>query len=666
MGGNQHKKPDSGGLGKQIKNKFKKDKKDRKVLSKTKAHAVHTDMQIGQGGTRQARDKNSFLRHNAISRTHMDLKSSVHDRSSMDEFLLQAKMSQKSFATERTLQLLVDQDDGTVAKMEVAAGGDSVAVVDEKKAEIYQYADLSVPRRPPWTRDMSKEELSRNENTGFLNWRRHLAQMAEASSSTITPYEKNLEVWRQLWRVMEQSDLVMQIVDARNPLLFRSADLELYVREIAEFQKSQKKSVLLVNKADLLSPTMRSYWAKYLDSQGIQFIFFSALTEQVKMGLASRSRREELLDDHLSWLAEKLGVTVAELLDVSQDTVEEPVVHLVGQEPAPEPEKEPEPEPEPFSGPSLFDDAEDSGIDNGLGFSATRVVNTIELIQCMRVLCADKPRATVGLVGFPNVGKSSAVNCILGAKKVGVSSTPGKTKHFQTLNYDDKLQLCDCPGLVFPTFMNSASDLVCNGVIPIHTLRNWISPIDLMCERIPRAQLSALYEVEFEIHKVVTARVLLAKYSQKRGFFTKGRVPDQSRAARIVLKDFTTGKLLYCHPPPNLSDEKRQEFYNSLERTNVKSVPAEQAAMERHDEIEPLDTHMLTYEAPQLDDLTMGASKKKHQKKVKQERAHVSKKAKRMKGRLKAKNSKTMAGATAVGCIPVGVKSDPRKHTVRS
>ena len=38
----------------------------------------------------------------------------------------------------------------------------------------------------------------------------------------LTPFEKNLEVWRQLWRVVERSDVVVQIIDSRNPLLFRS------------------------------------------------------------------------------------------------------------------------------------------------------------------------------------------------------------------------------------------------------------------------------------------------------------------------------------------------------------------------------------------------------------------------------------------------------------
>lgn len=52
----------------------------------------------------------------------------------------------------------------------------------------------------------------------------------------------------------------------------------------------------------------------------------------------------------------------------------------------------------------------------------------------------------VGLVGYPNVGKSSTINALFGSKKTAVAPTPGKTKHFQTLFISNTLCLCDCPG----------------------------------------------------------------------------------------------------------------------------------------------------------------------------------------------------------------------------
>lgn len=67
---------------------------------------------------------------------------------------------------------------------------------------------LQVPRRPPWTPEMSVEELDDNERQAFLVWRRSLARLEENDKLVLTPFEKNLDIWRQLWRVVERSDLV--------------------------------------------------------------------------------------------------------------------------------------------------------------------------------------------------------------------------------------------------------------------------------------------------------------------------------------------------------------------------------------------------------------------------------------------------------------------------
>lgn len=69
----------------------------------------------------------------------------------------------------------------------------------------------------------------------------------------LTPYELNLDFWRQLWRVIERSDVLIQVVDARNPLLFRNADLENYVKEVDE----NKVNIVLINKADFLTEDQR-------------------------------------------------------------------------------------------------------------------------------------------------------------------------------------------------------------------------------------------------------------------------------------------------------------------------------------------------------------------------------------------------------------------------
>ena len=86
--------------------------------------------------------------------------------------------------------------------------------------------DILIPRRPLWDETTTKEQLDRAEKDSFLIWRRELADKEENTKAVFTPFEKNIEFWRQLWRVIERSDLVVQLVDARRPLLFRCSDLE--------------------------------------------------------------------------------------------------------------------------------------------------------------------------------------------------------------------------------------------------------------------------------------------------------------------------------------------------------------------------------------------------------------------------------------------------------
>jgi hypothetical protein len=88
-------------------------------------------------------------------------------------------------------------------------------------------------------------------------------RLQDRDAFLLTPFERNLEVWRQLWRVIERSHLVVQIVDARNPLKFRCEDLEAYVQDVegAEGEKGtgngKRKNLLLLNKADLLTAEQR-------------------------------------------------------------------------------------------------------------------------------------------------------------------------------------------------------------------------------------------------------------------------------------------------------------------------------------------------------------------------------------------------------------------------
>lgn len=122
--------------------------------------------------------------------------------------------------------------------------------------------------------------INEQENVAFLEWRRDIASIEENNMRlAITPFEKNIEVWKQLWRVIEKSHVLLQIVDARNPLFFYSADLEQYIGEVG----GDKEFILCINKADYLSPDLITHWNEYFKQKGVKHVFISAKQEQEKL-----------------------------------------------------------------------------------------------------------------------------------------------------------------------------------------------------------------------------------------------------------------------------------------------------------------------------------------------------------------------------------------------
>jgi large subunit GTPase 1 len=145
-----------------------------------------------------------------------------------------------------------------------------------------------------------------------------------------------------------------------------------------------------------------------------------------------------------------------------------------------------------------------------------------------------------------------------GIVRVGVSSTPGKTKHFQTLMVSDRLMLCDCPGLVFPSFMNSTGEMLCSGILPINQMRDYVSPAQVIASRIPMHLLDACYgihikrdlDIKDNPDRPPTAHELLCAYCAVKGYITNGTGRwDEFRACKDLLRDFNDGRILFVAPP---------------------------------------------------------------------------------------------------------------------
>uniref|UniRef100_A0A8C9W630 Large subunit GTPase 1 homolog n=1 Tax=Scleropages formosus TaxID=113540 RepID=A0A8C9W630_SCLFO len=481
---------------------------------------------------------------------------SVTEQSSLDEFLSTAALAGTEFAAEKLNIKFVAAE---------ARAGLLSAEEKERLQNLHEENKrfLRIPRRPHWDDGTTPEALQQAERDTFLTWRRELARLEEEQKLILTPYERNLDFWRQLWRVIERSDVVVQIVDARNPLLFRCPDLESYVKEVSP----DKENMLLLNKADLLTREQRHIWAKHFEREGIRAAFWSALAENKRLEAEdkvvyqeSNTPPDKEVTGHFTvgdeQQQEEEGDDALEEGDEFESCVDEEDWQTCSEG-------------------SDGEEAEKDGSSPAVFHNTSRLLRRDELLNVFRAAHTGRTlkegQITVGLVGYPNVGKSSTINTILRNKKVSVSATPGHTKHFQTLFVEPGLCLCDCPGLVMPSFVSTKAEMICNGILPIDQMRDHVPAVSLISFTIPRQMLEGTYGINIirpredeDPERPPTAEELLMAYGYMRGFMTAHGQPDQSRSARYILKDYVSGKLPYCHPPPHIDAKDFQPQHSKF------------------------------------------------------------------------------------------------------
>lgn len=306
---------------------------------------------------------------------------------------------------------------------------------------------------------------------------------------------------RELRKVVDNADVLLEVVDARDPLGCRSLETERMLL------RAGKKIVLILNKIDLVPKSNVEAWLKYL-RHDFPTLAFKASTQSQR--------------NNLSQGANAVNYSKASSAAAS-------------------------------SGADVI-----TGGSEAIGAGAL-----LQLIKNYSRSLNLKTSIAVGVFGAPNVGKSSLINSLKRARVCSVASTPGHTKVVQSVMLDKSVRLLDCPGIVFSD--ESASGAAALGLSPeeiqirrqsallrnvvkVELVEDPITPVEAIMARVEAEHLMQVYGLEW--FQEGDAQDLLMRIAVQRGRMARGGKIDIEGTARSVLHDWNVGRIkYYTHPP---------------------------------------------------------------------------------------------------------------------
>merc|ERR1711939_563180 len=202
------------------------------------------------------------------------------------------------------------------------------------------------------------------------------------------------------------------------------------------------------------------------------------------------------------------------------------------------------------------------------------VKNTSEtLLRSLKTYAASKNlkrSISVGVIGYPNVGKSSVINALTSRLSKGsqsfacpVGSEAGVTTSLREVKIDSKLKILDSPGIVFPSTVEGEDKegrqrrkaehearLVLLNALPPSQITDPIPAVSLLLERLSTSE--ALFEKLLSHYGVVAlgpfgqgdrTTDFLVQVARKRGRLGRGGVPNLNAAAMTVITDWRDGRI---------------------------------------------------------------------------------------------------------------------------
>lgn len=173
---------------------------------------------------------------------------------------------------------------------------------------------------------------------------------------------------------------------------------------------------------------------------------------------------------------------------------------------------------------------------NSIEISARNHISTLRLLKKIRELAKGRP-VTVGVVGFPNTGKSTLINALKGRKSARTSSISGYTKALQKIKITNDIMMIDTPGVLHYT---KSTDLLSIGVLNVESLKDpELSAVKLI------ESLDGKIEAYFGVERKKDSFEVLDDIAIKKNIIKKGGVPDTKRMAIEIIRLCQKGKIRF-------------------------------------------------------------------------------------------------------------------------
>jgi len=176
----------------------------------------------------------------------------------------------------------------------------------------------------------------------------------------------------------------------------------------------------------------------------------------------------------------------------------------------------------------------------------------------------NKKRIHVGVIGYPNAGKSSVINFITRRGVAKTAKQAGFTKGMQKIRMSENILILDTPGVIPASKYSTESKTFAQDVkVGGRTYSDVKDPEDVVYylmsapapkdeDNVTKTEQKMIDEARrnataiedfYGIEADGDVEVLIEKLGKARGFLGKGAKVDVDRTARIILRDWQTGAM---------------------------------------------------------------------------------------------------------------------------